>query len=137
MKQFLDCADILIMALCYLGYLCAADKFCKKFLGASRKNELLFLFCSFCGCLLMNIAGRRYAVLYIFSLVLNLVFFMVLVLLLFQSDKEKRILVASMLMMSIRLVGNFFDSFLSCLVLLFRYTVKKIPDPVLTGWETT
>lgn len=137
MKQFLDCADILIMALCYLGYLCAADKFCKKFLGASRKNELLFLFCSFCGCLLMNIAGRRYAVLYIFSLVLNLVFFMGLVLLLFQSDKEKRILVASMLMMSIRLVGNFFDSFLSCLVLLFRHTVKKIPDPVLTGWETT
>ena len=44
MKQFLDYADILITVPCYLGYLCMADKFCKKNLGASKKNEFLFVF---------------------------------------------------------------------------------------------
>lgn len=33
--------DIVITAPCYLGYLCMADKFCKKYLGASRRNEML------------------------------------------------------------------------------------------------
>lgn len=135
MKPLLDYADILIAA-CYLGYLWAADKFCKKFLGTSKKNELLFICLSFFCCLLMNIASRRYAVLYIFSLALNPIFFLVLVLLFFGSDREKRILAASMLMLDIRLAGNFCVSFLSCLVLFFRHTVKKIPDPLLTGWES-
>lgn len=139
MKPLLDYADILISAPCYLGWLWAADKFCKKFLGASKKNELLFIFLSFCGSLFMDIVSRRYAVLYILSLVLNPInpiFFMALVLLLFRSDKEKRILAASMLMMTVRLAGNFCASFLSCLLLFFRHTVKKIPDPLLTEWET-
>ena len=135
MKPLLDYADILI-AVCYLGYLWAADKFCKKFLGTSKKNELLFIRLTFFCCLLMNIASRRYAVLYIFSLALNPIFFLVLVLLFFGSDREKRILAASMLMLDIRLAGNFCVSFLSCLVLFFRHTVKKIPDPLLTGWES-
>jgi len=138
MKQLLDYADILIAAPSYLGWLWAADKFCKKFLGASKKNELLFIFLSFCGSLFMDIVSRRYAVLYILSLVLNPInpiFFMALVLLLFRSDREKRILAASMLMMTVRLAGNFCASFLSCLLLFFRHTVKKIPDPLLTEWE--
>ncbi len=135
MKQLSDYADILLAAPCYLGYLWAADKFCKKFLGASRKNEMLFIFFSFCGCLLMDVAGRQYAVLYIFSLALNPLFFLVLVQLLFRSDREKRFFAASILMMDIRLAGNFCVSFLSCLALFFRHTVKKIPDPLLDGWE--
>jgi len=49
MKQILDNADIFIMAPCYLGYLWAADKFCKKLLGAAKSRELLFLIFSFCG----------------------------------------------------------------------------------------
>ena len=44
MKQLLDFVDIFIIAPFFLGYLWAADKFCKKFLGASKRREgLLWL----------------------------------------------------------------------------------------------
>lgn len=136
MRPVLDHIDLLITAPFYLGYVWAEDKFCKKFLGISEKKELLFLFCAFSGYLLMEIVSRRNPILYIFSLLFNPIFFTGLVILLFQSDKEKRILVSAILMMGIRLVGNFCNSFLACLVLVFRHTVIKIPDPLLTGWET-
>ena len=59
MKQFLDYADIIVTAPCYLGYLCMADKFCKKYLEASKKNELLFVIFSFASWLTLNIAARE------------------------------------------------------------------------------
>ena len=136
MKTVSDYMDILIMAPFSLGYLWAAGKFCRKFLGASKKRELAFAFCAFSGYLLLDIAGRRYPEFHIFSLLLNPLFFMGLVMLLFRSDREKRILAAAMLIMAMRLVGNFCASFLACLVLVFRHTVQKVPDPLLTGWET-
>ena len=52
-----------------------------------------------------------------------------LVLLLFQSDKEKRILAAAMLMVVVRMAADFFASFLSCMELFFLHVVKKIPEP--------
>ena len=58
MKQLLDCTDILIIAPFVLGYLWAADKFCKKFLGASKGKEWLFLIFSFGGWLFSSILGR-------------------------------------------------------------------------------
>ncbi len=134
-KQMLDYADILIVAPFFFGYLWAADKFCKKFLGASKSRELLFLVFSFCGWLFWNVVGRLHSVLYFFSVVLRPVFFIGLVMLLFRSDKEKRILAASMLMMAVRTATNFSDSFLSCLVLFFRHTVKGIQEPFLSEWE--
>ena len=60
MKQLFVCVDILIMAPFYLGYLWAADKFCKKFLGTSKRREWLFLGVSFCGWLLRNILGSQF-----------------------------------------------------------------------------
>ncbi len=48
MKQLLDFVDIFIIAPFFLGYLWAADKFCKKFLGASKRREGLFLIFAFC-----------------------------------------------------------------------------------------
>lgn len=48
MKQLSDYADILIVAPFCLGYLWAADKFCMKFLGTSKRRERLFLIISFC-----------------------------------------------------------------------------------------
>ena len=83
MNQILDCVDILIVLPFYLGYLWAADKFCKKFLGASQKREWLFLALSFCGWLLNNILCRLYAMPYIFCALSACICFMVLVLLLF------------------------------------------------------
>ena len=58
MKQLVDYIDILIVAPFFLGYLWVADKFCKKFLGASKRREQLFLILSFCSWLFRNILGR-------------------------------------------------------------------------------
>ena len=136
MKQLLDYIDILIVAPFFLGYLWAADKFCNKFLVISKRRERLFLICSFCGWLFSCILGRMYFSLYIFSVLLKPILFMGLVVLLFRSDREKRILVASMLMVVVRMVADFVDSFLSCLVLFFLHTVKKTPEPLFKDWES-
>ena len=53
--------------------------------------------------------------------------------LLFRSDREKRILAASMLV-AVRLAADFCASFLSCLELVFLHTVKKIPEPFSKDW---
>ena len=134
MKQLLECTDILIVAPFFLGYLWAADKFCKKFLGASKRREGLFLFFSFCGWLFCNILGRLSFIPYTFSVLLYPIFFMGLVLLLFQSDREKRILAAAMLMVVVRMAADFFASFLSCMELFFLHVVKKIPEPFSEVW---
>ena len=134
MKQLLECTDILIIAPFFLGYLWEADKFCVKILGASKRGERLFLFFSFCGWLFCNILGRLSFIPYTFSVLLYPIFFMGLVLLLFQSDREKRILAAAMLMVVVRMVADFFASFLSCLELFFLHVVKKIPEPFSQVW---
>ena len=134
MKQLLDYIDILIVAPFFMGYLWAADKFCKKFLGTSKRRELLFLIFSFCGWLFRNILSRLYSGLYVFSVLSGTIFFIGLVVLFFRSDREKRILAASMLMVSGRLVADFCASFLSCLELFFLHTVKKIPEPFSKDW---
>lgn len=135
MKQVLENADIFIMAPYYLGYLWAVGKFCKKILGAFKSRESLFLIFSFCGGLFCEILSRLYPASYIFFVVLGHVIFMGLVILLFQSDREKRVLAAAILMIAVRTTVDFCVSFLSCLALFFRHTVKKIPEPFLDGWE--
>ena len=136
MKQFLDYADILIAAPCYMGYLCMADKFCKKNLDASKKNELLFVILSFVGWLMSNIASRWFLVPYIFFVMVEHMLFMGLVLLLFRESWEKKILVVSVLITVMTLVSTFFTSFLSCLVLFFQHTMKMVSEPFLSEWET-
>ncbi len=136
MKQLLDYADVLIAVPCYLGYLCMADKFCKKYLRASKKNELLFVMISFCGGLFLNIANRRYPAPHILYAMLYNILFTGLVLLLFQAGWEKKILAASLLMTVWRLVGNIVTPILICLVLFCKHIVKKIPEPFLSEWES-
>lgn len=136
MNQFSEYAGILIVLPCYMGYLWAADKFCKKFLGASRKKEWLFLILSFYGWLLKNILCQLYAASYIFGALSAHICFMALVLLLFQSDWEKKILAASILMITARAAVEFSGSFLSCLALLYFHTVKDIPEPFFTELES-
>lgn len=136
MNQVSDYADVLIVLPFYLGYLWAADKFCKKFLGAFPKREWLFLILSFCGWLLKNILCQLYAVPYIFGALSAHIGFLALVLFLFQSEWEKKILTASILMITARLAAAFCDSFLSCLALLYLHIVKKIPEPFFTDLES-
>ena len=135
MKQLSDYADILIVAPFCLGCLWAADKLCMKFLGTSKRRARLFLIISFCSLLLRNILGRRYPDLYSFFAVSGSIFFVGLVILFFRSDREKRILAASILIVVIKLVSEFCASLLDCLVLFFLHTVKKIPEPLFGGWK--
>lgn len=136
MKQFIDYADILAAVPCYLGYLGMADKFCKENLGASKKNELLFVIFSFVGWLTLNIAGRWFLVPHIFFVIVEHILFMGLVLLLFRESWEKKILAWSMLMIVMTLVSTFSASFLSCLLLFFQHTMKGVPEPFISEWET-
>lgn len=136
MNQISDYVDILIVLPFYLGYLWAADKFCKKFLGALPKREWLFLLLSFCGWLLKNILCRLYAIPYIFGALSAHICFMALVLLLFQSEWEKKILASSILIITTRLAAEFCGSFLSCLALLHLHIVKNIPEPFFTDLES-
>ena len=134
MKQLSDYVDILVVVPFCLGYLWAAGKFCMKFLGASKRRKRLFLIISFCSLLLRNILGRRYPDLYSFFAVSGSIFFVGLVMLFFRSDREKRILAASILIVIIKLVSEFCASLLDCLVLFFLHTVKKIPEPLFGDW---
>ena len=136
MKQFIDYADILAAGPCYLGYLYMGDKFCKKNLGASKKNELLFVFFSFVGWLTLNIVNRCFLVPHIFFVMVGHILFMGLVLLFFRESLEKKILAVSMLMIVMTLVSTFFASFLSCLLLFFQHTMKRVSEPFLSEWET-
>ncbi len=133
-QQLSDYVDILVVVPFCLGYLWAAGKFCMKFLGASKRRERLFLIISFCSLLLRNILGRRYPDLYSFFAVSGSIFFVGLVILFFRSDREKRILAASILIVIIKLVSEFCASLLDCLVLFFLHTVKKIPEPLFGDW---
>lgn len=135
MKRVLDCIDIFMTAPCYLGYLCVADKFCKKYLGTSKKKELLFISLSFSGWLFLNVMNRRYSGPYLLFMMLEHFLFVGLVLLFFQGVWEKKLLAASVLMTVMRLVLNISEPVLICSVLFYRHTVKKIPEPFLNEWE--
>ena len=135
MKQLLDYADILIAAPCYLVYLWMADKFCKKYLGAAKKKELLFVILSLSGYLALDVADRWYPGPYILYAMLYNILFMGLVLSLFQAGWEKKILAASMLMIVRRLVAYIVEPLLVCSVLFCKHIAKKVPEPFLSEWE--
>lgn len=132
MNQLLDCMDIFTEGLCCAGYLWTSDKFCKRYLRISGKNEGLFIFFSFSCWILINTANLRMSIPSFFLMVLNHLFFIELVVLLFQEHKGKKFLAASVLIAIITLTENFCHSFLSCLMLVFLHTVKKIPEPFLS-----
>lgn len=135
MRQLPYCADVFITAPCCLGYLCMADKFCERYLRATKKKELLFLMLSFGGWLLFNLSDRWFPVPYILSAIMYRILLTGLVVLLYQAGWEKKVLAASILMNVGSLVENMAGSLLSCLILYFRHAVKKIPEPCFREWE--
>ena len=73
---------------------------------------------------------------YIFSMILYHLYFIGLVLLLFQAEFWKKIFAAFLLMAVMASVQGFSESFLSCFALFLLHTVKKIPEPSLSEWES-
>lgn len=135
MKQVSDSAVILIMLSCYLGYIWAADQFCKRCLDISKRNEALFVISLFSGWMIVDIVNVCRFIPYIVFAMVKHIFFMVLVLWLFRGDKEKKLFVAASLILISTSVQEFCGSFLSCLALFLLHTVRKISEPVVAGWE--
>ncbi len=136
MKQFSDYADFFLTMSGCLFYLWMAGRFCKEHLETSKKKEALFVFLSFGGGLLLDIGRGLSLFPYLCAVALEHLWFMGLVLWLFQAEREKKILAASMLMTVVTLVENFCVSSLSCLELFFQRVVTQIPNPVSQEWKT-
>lgn len=123
-------------ALCQLAYLGAAGYFCKEIFHSSRGREALFAVSSFLIWLLLDLANRQHPMLFLLFMLVNHGLFLVLVQALFQAEREKKILAASLLMTVGTLVRNFCGSLLSCLVLVVQHTGKGILLPLLGEGES-
>ncbi len=131
-----DFAGVFLELLCYFAYICMAGKFCKEYLEISQRNEKLFAVFGFCGGLLIHAVGQCYSIPNIALILLNHIFFIGLILLLFQRNTEKKILAASLLITATTLVENFCISIFSCFMLFWRHRVKNIAVPFLGERET-
>lgn len=131
-----DFVCISITILFYLGYICMTKKFCKEYLEISQINEKLFVVFVFCGGMLLYAMGKCYSIPNIVLTLLNHIFLMGWVLLLFCSNTEKKILVVSIVITATTLVENFCTSFFSCLMLVWLHTLKNITVPFLGKGET-
>lgn len=136
MKYMLRHMNIVIMISCYLIYLWVICKFLKKYLSVSKRNEKLFVAFGTVGLFLVNRFSTIYSIPYIVLAMLWHISFIVLVLLMFKADLEKKILAASMLTVTASLVGNFCESFFTCVALTAKYMMNKEQEPVLEYMET-
>ena len=115
---------------CYLGYAWAAGRFCKSCLETAGRKEVLFAVLFWGGW--MAGAGIRHGPIPdIAFMILQCAFLTSLVLLLFRGETEKKVLAASMLLAVFTLAENFCESALSCLLLVWLHTVRKIEEPFL------
>ena len=122
--------EIWFMIPCYLGYAWAAGRFCKSCLETAGRKEVLFAVLFWGGW--MAGAGIRHGPIPdIAFMILQCAFLTSLVLLLFRGETEKKVLAASMLLAVFTLAENFCESALSCLLLVWLHTVRKIEEPFL------
>lgn len=136
MMQFTDRIFMLVLILCFFGYVWAIKRFCKSYLEISRRKELLFTALLFWGWVLLGILNERYVVSYIVYITLHHIIFIWLVIVLFRGDVEKKTGVAAVLVTITTLVGNFNSSLFSCFALLAMYERKKVFfQSVLNRWE--
>lgn len=135
MNRLLNYADIFIIAPCYLAYLWTADKFLKKYMETSRKNETLFVGLTLLGWLFLNVLNRQYFALHFFFLTLENIWFVGLVVLFFRESWEKKLLAAAILMTILRLAANIAEPMISCLILFYKHTIQKMPESFVNEWE--
>lgn len=126
---------VFIPILCCLGYLWAVTKCCKAYLEISPRREKLFVIVLFTIGILLNAIDERYHVPNILFALLSHICLIGLMLVLFQGDAEKKILIASILITVSTLAGNFFASFFAVMALVWMHTWKHISVPFLNEWE--
>lgn len=127
--------EFLLTIPCYIAYIYAVKSFCKKYLEITKINEITLALLLFGKYILINIANYIYSTPYILNALVNHVFFIGLIILLFRAENEKKILLASILLTASTLIGNFCISLLSCLGLFLMHAVKNIATPFLGLWE--
>ena len=97
-------AQIMIMLPCCLGYVWAADKFCKKHLKISIYKEILFVGCIFLMWLVANLVSVSISIPYIVPAFLYHLSLMGAAVLLFQEEWEKRLLVSAVFVTAVTLI---------------------------------
>lgn len=103
--------------LCYLGYIGAVCNFCTYFLKHFTINKKIFVFILFGGEILLNCFRMWTGMPYI-SLMINYLFFILWLVVVFKENTAKKLLSAVILITIRTLVWNFACSFLSCLLLI-------------------
>lgn len=135
MKQVLIFVEILTVIFCYCGYIYAETGFCKKYLGLSKLNGYVSRFVIFAWWIIINIVNNNVCVPYIVMAIVDHIFFIGVVLILFEGEIEQKLPVASMLVAVTTLSGGFCESFCSCFILFLMHTAGNIPEPFLNEWE--
>lgn len=119
-----------LMALCLLAEITAYAGFYRKILGSSKRQAALFIVMLF---VLIMIDRMLYTQYYSIRFVFRILYYLIFicpVLLLFQGDREKKILAISILLFVQRFVLDIFFSFFSIAELLFLHVIKKEAQPV-------
>lgn len=126
MKQFSNLIPFCIFV-CYVGYALSVCNFCKKFLGCSKGKEKLFFLFVFSRSICVEILCKREDIPYFLIFLFVDIFFFILVVGLFQAEIEKKLLVAVVIILTKILIGNFSDSFFSCIRLVYLkiFTIEK------------
>lgn len=136
MKEISDSVGITFYIICALGETLAFNYFCRKTLGAPKWRQIFFI------TLLLGVRIPMEVFLYKLPCqydngsynilpLLYQIFQIVLILLLFEQEKEKRILAAFLLTAARELLLNFWDSLFSCAALLFLHVVRGEEIPVI------
>lgn len=137
MKQGFNSLFLVLEAICYLGYLWAAVIFCQKYVSVSKRNGLLFTVGAFMGRTLLAMLNQQFLVCYIVVQMLDHTVLIGLMVILFQGEKEKKLLAASMIITVQTLIMDVCGSLLSCVILIFKHTIQKIPVPLIEEWESS
>lgn len=127
--------DVLISVSCCLAYAIAAGRFCNQFLETSKAKEKLFILTYFSGIMAFMAVYEHCKLPYIVYGLSEHLFFLGMTALLFQSEMEKKLLTASILIAVRTLVWGFGQSFFSCIVLVILHVVKGEMEPVIGIWE--
>lgn len=135
MSEMTEWYRILFPIFFWLGFVWAADKFCKKFLRISKRNETLWIAILIVGEILLTMGASCVQISYLIRALISHGIVIGAVLLLFQGEAAPKTAVAIVLETAAMLAGNLCASLFSCLALVWKHRVQNVPIPFLTEGE--